>query len=535
MAANSAASKHGGNAGENGSKSQNGDKPDPAERQLRFPMDIFQSCKTGFLIRVQELVEENGPEILIEYDDKGHTPVHWAALGGHTNIIRFMVDQKINMDIASKNELQPRPIHWAAVNGHTAVVDILLQSGVNIDTIDAKGCTALIIACQYGQTMLAGYLMGKGARLQLCDKEGDNALHWAAFKGYCELTRLLVYSGFNPRQKDNFGQTPLHLACISGDLLSVEMLCEQDGVDLEIEDNNGKTPLELAAGRRHSDIATYLRKRLHKQKSYLPQIDIRSIIFGPPGKTTAPLLFYLFNVLIWGYPLYIYKALPLTFGFFPRYHYLFLTMNVVMWYSFYKAYTTDPGFYQKNSQEYDRAIKQVAHFDEWKQGKNPLSRLCHTCRIVKPLRTKHCRVCNRCVMHFDHHCPYIYNCVGYYNRKWFVFFVTSVAINGLITQLFAIALIKIEGWRWMYVLGIIQVIFFSFIAIGLSLATWCMAAFNVTTNERINWQRYHYLKDAHGHYYNPYNRGVKRNFQEYFHIRPPPQDDDVEATKTFIV
>ena len=59
---------------------------------------------------------------------------------------------------------------------------------------------------------------------------------------------------------------------------------------------------------------------------------------------------------------------------------------------------------------------QVAQFDEWKQGKNPLSRLCHTCRLVKPFRTKHCRTCNRCVLHFDHHCPYIYNCVGLKNR-----------------------------------------------------------------------------------------------------------------------
>ena len=48
-----------------------------------------------FLIRVQELVEDEGPGILQDYDDKGHTPVHWAALGGHTNIIRLMVQYKI--------------------------------------------------------------------------------------------------------------------------------------------------------------------------------------------------------------------------------------------------------------------------------------------------------------------------------------------------------------------------------------------------------------------------------------------------------
>ena len=45
--------------------------------------------------------------------------------------------------------------------------------------------------------------------------------------GQCELTRLLVYSGFNPRQKDSFGQCPLHLASLSGDLMTVKLLCEQ--------------------------------------------------------------------------------------------------------------------------------------------------------------------------------------------------------------------------------------------------------------------------------------------------------------------
>ena len=53
-----------------------------------------------------------------------------------------------------------------------------------MDTPDAKGCTPLIVACQYGKTMLAGYLMGKGATLKLVDRDGDTALHWASFKGW---------------------------------------------------------------------------------------------------------------------------------------------------------------------------------------------------------------------------------------------------------------------------------------------------------------------------------------------------------------
>lgn len=58
---------------------------------------IFDYCflLIRFLLRVQELVEEEGPAILCDFDDKGHTPVHWAALGGHTNILRFMVQCKV--------------------------------------------------------------------------------------------------------------------------------------------------------------------------------------------------------------------------------------------------------------------------------------------------------------------------------------------------------------------------------------------------------------------------------------------------------
>ena len=73
----------------------------------------------------------------------------------------------------------------------------------------------------------------------------------------------------------------------------------------------------------------------------------------------------------------------------------------------------------------------MARYEDWReQGmSNPLSRLCHTCRAVKPLRTKHCRQCNRCVLTFDHHCPYIYNCVGVNNR-----FVTSTCVNQSVNQ-----------------------------------------------------------------------------------------------------
>ncbi|RHY97635.1 hypothetical protein DYB35_011513 [Aphanomyces astaci] len=331
----------------------------------------------------------------------------------------------------------------------------LLDNPTWANVSDRNQCSLLHWVAQRGAPPLLQLLLDHGASVDTPDVNGLWPVHWAAAANNLPVLRTLLQAHRELlNAPDSFKQrTPLILAVQHGHLATiVAFLVDEVNVAMEGEDDKGRTPLVLARSKGHRAAAGVLQTRLYRRRSVLRLIRHALRSRFPRLVRRLPIVFQATNLLV----------VPCWYGgVFSRYDGLATAMTwhsvllAVTWFFFGCAAWLDPGTVahdRKYVEEYtmtmQRCLLQEYEGDDASnlvrnQGEQPLDerlrRFCHTCHVAQPCRSKHCNVCHRCVLLFDHQYdgsisldtvqPSYYTLVGLCAAGLFIFHLVLAAKN----------------------------------------------------------------------------------------------------------
>jgi palmitoyltransferase len=402
------------------------------------------------------------------------------------------------------------------------------------------------------------------------DKYGVTPLMYACQRVHSrDPAQLLITFNARINAQDPKGNTALHYCVAYNNMTVLEILLNK-GASLDIKNNKGLTAQGLAIDRKKFNLSTFISNQTDLDKELLPRVlhplaknkDIRKFFtqLYPfflmfyiaavaestatwPYKAVAFALIYPisygFNKLF--FDRHILKYLPVAgavavifwlyvtwFIYFrPLVFYLswpnavFVISSLSTWYNFYKAFSTNPGYLSANRDQMKKTILQFVEQNEFS-----LENFCTSCIIRKPLRSKHCTECDRCVAKFDHHCPWVDNCVGQDNLKYFLGFVCSAPVAILFYIYGSVEYYKATCYAadliedphmgvfklayqfavcnsWVFVFTIVAVVNVLWIG-ALGASHLFQVAVSMTTNERMNYHRYKHFNGRNGKFYNPF-------------------------------
>ena len=142
---------------------------------------LHWASKVGLLGMVRSLLEA-GADVNSQ-DDKGETPLHWAARGGNdcSAVAELLLASGAEVD--KESNVLTFPLSIAAETGNTKVCSVLLRAGADVNKEDEEGCTAICLAIYNHEVAAALLLMRWEPSLTgLEDEEAESLGSWLADK-----------------------------------------------------------------------------------------------------------------------------------------------------------------------------------------------------------------------------------------------------------------------------------------------------------------------------------------------------------------